>query len=252
MTESLWFKTLNPESQAHLRLFCLPYAGGSARVFCEWQRQLPSMIEVCPVELPGHGSRLREAPLTQIQSITRELHHSIRPHLDRPFAFFGHSMGALICFDLARRLRDEPGVEPAHLFVSGCRAPQIGGVGDPVHQLTDVGLMDKLRQLNGIPREVLNHPVMMQLMLPLLRADFEAGETYRYSDALPFGCPITVFGGLFDPEVGRDDLEAWRQQTTGSFRVRMFDGDHFFIHRLEPLLLPEIAFELRALMGDEV
>ena len=137
-------------------------------------------------------------------------------------------------------------------FVSGCRAPQLGGSGRAIHTLPEGELLEKLRELNGTPREVLEHPELMELMLPLLRADFEVFDTYDYSGAPPLGCPVTAFGGLRDPEVGLEELEAWRQQTTGPFRVSMFDGDHFFIHEHEQPLLHELAAELRALTGDKV
>jgi medium-chain acyl-[acyl-carrier-protein] hydrolase len=247
-----WLAHFIPRPGARLRLFCFPYAGGSALAFRGWQPQLPDSLEVCPVELPGRSARMREPPFTHLPSLVREIARAIRDHLDSPFAFFGHSMGSLICFELARHLRSESGVEPAHLFVSACRAPQIGDRSTPLHRLTDEELLEKLGQFNGTPQEVLNHPELMQMMLPLLRADFEMIETYVYSDAPPLGCPITAFGGLRDPEVGREHLEAWREQTAGAFSVRIFDGDHFFIHRLESLLLRELAHELRAPTGGEV
>ena len=252
MTASRWFRTPKPEPSARLSLFCFPYAGGGAQIFRRWQERLPATVAVFPVELPGRGPRMREPAFRNIPALVREMSDAFRPWLDRPFAFFGHSMGSLICFELARLLRSEAGVEPAHLFASASRAPQISHSGQPLHRLSDEGLVESLRHLNGTPSEVLQHPEMMELMLPLLRADFEMIETYEYTDAPPLGCPITVFGGLRDAEAPREKLEGWREHTTGRFRMRMFDGDHFFIHPLESLVLREVAEELRGRLGGGV
>ena len=247
--ESQWFRALNRHPRCRARLFCFPYAGGSAAVFREWPAGLAPDIEVFPALLPRRGARMAEPPLTRISSIVEGLAAGIRPHLDRPFALFGHSMGALIAFELARRLRAEAGVEPAHLFVAGCRAPHLPDTDPAFRDRTDDEFIEHLRGLNGTPAEVLEHPQLMALMLPLLRADFEAVETYRYEAGPPLGCRVSAYGGLYDSAVKRESLEAWREQTGGEFVLRMFDGDHFFINRAAPQVLRMLDRELARVAG---
>jgi medium-chain acyl-[acyl-carrier-protein] hydrolase len=164
-----------------------------------------------------------------------------------PFAFFGHSMGALIAFELARELarRGRPG--PLHLFVSGRRAPQVPDREEPLHRLPDPEFVVRLRELNGTPEEVLANGELMQLLLPLLRADFAVHETYEYRPGEPLAVPISALGGIADPEVRRDDLEAWRPETRGAFRLRMLPGDHFFLLSARRLVTEAVARDLAAL-----
>lgn len=178
-----WFGKLRSSPHTRLRLFCFPYAGGSSLIFRQWPQYLPSAIEVCPVHLPMRHNRMHEAAPTRLLTLVESIAHAIRPLLDMPFAFFGHSMGAIISFELARTLRAQGAGEPAHLFASGHRAPQLPNPVLPMYNLPDSELLKEINRLNGTPPEVLEHPELMQLMLPLLRADFEAIETYSYSPA---------------------------------------------------------------------
>jgi medium-chain acyl-[acyl-carrier-protein] hydrolase len=172
------------------------------------------------------------------------LAEAIQPQLDRPFAFFGHSMGAMICFELARRLRREGGARPRHLFVSGRTAPQLKADRPSPHDLPQDEFESELRRLKGTPDKVLAHAELMQLVLPPLRADFTLVGTYAYSPEPPLACPISAYGAVEDEEVSRENLEAWREQTTAAFNVRMFPGGHFFLHDARPLLLRTLAREL--------
>jgi medium-chain acyl-[acyl-carrier-protein] hydrolase len=164
--------------------------------------------------------------------------------MDRPFAFFGHSMGALIGFELARYLRRENLQKPLHLFVSGCPAPQIRDRSVLTYDLPEQEFLRELRRLNGTPREVLEHPGLMELILPLLRADFCVTGTYTFSDGDPLDTPITVFGGQQDEDAGQSSLEAWRQQTARAFALQVFPGDHFFLHTAQHQLLSVLGREL--------
>ncbi|MCL5670566.1 MAG: alpha/beta fold hydrolase, partial [Acidobacteria bacterium] len=206
---------------------------------------LPADVEVCPVQFPGRGTRLMETPFAQIWPPVQALAQALAPLLDKPFAFFGHSLGALFGFELARQLRRQSGVQPVRLFVSADLAPQIPHRGRPIHALPEGEFLDELRRLNGIPQKVLEDVELMQIMLPVLRADFAVYETYAYSAEPPLNCPISTFGGLQDDRVSRGDLEAWRDQTSVSFSLRMFPGDHFFLHAAQPLLLQALSEELR-------
>lgn len=185
-----------------------------------------------------------ETPFTKLLPLVRAIAQALLPHLDKPFALFGHSMGGLISFELVRLLRREYGLSPVHLFVAGHRAPQVPDLDLPVHNLPESAFLDELRHLNGTPEAVLENAELMQLLLPTLRADFAVLETYVYAPGLPLDCPLTVFGGLQDGEVSCDRLEAWREQTTASFSLSMLPGDHFFLHTAQPLLLQFLAQEL--------
>ena len=238
---NLWVTCPKLNPQASLRLFCFPYAGGSALSFRNWPDLLPATIEVCPIELPGRGMRLKEAPFTQLAPLVEEIVQSLLPYLDKPFAFFGHSMGGLTSFEVARLLRRTYARNPAHLFVSGRRAPQIPDSDSPIHTLPDAEFLKELHRLNGTPEEVLANEELMQLLLPTLRADFAALETYTYQPESPLSRPITAFGGLQDPDVSCDMLEAWQEQTSATFSLQMFLGDHFFIHTAQSLLLQSLT-----------
>ncbi len=238
-----WISFRKPGPKTRLRLFCFPYAGAGALIFRTWSDGLPGDVEVCPVQLPGRGTRLMERPFTQLSPLIEALAEALVPLLDRPFAFFGHSLGALVSFELARQVRRQYGMHPVRLFVSAGRAPQIPRRGPRIHTLPDREFLIELGRLNGTPSELLGHEELMEIMLPVLRADFALYETYFYSSEPPLNCPISAFGGLQDQRVSDSDLEAWRAQTGVSFSLRMFPGDHFFLK--QPLLLRALSQELR-------
>jgi len=244
-----WLSIPKPNPRAVLRLFCFPYAGGTAHTYREWPQGLTDRVEVCAVQLPGRGGRMSERPFTNLASLVEVVAEQLLPHMDKPFAFFGHSMGAIIAFELAHRLRQEERASPEHLFISGRRAPQIPSTSRPTYALPEPEFIEELRELNGTPREVLEHPELMQLMIPVLRADFELIQTYDYTPRPPLDHPFTVFGGLQDYETGRDQLEAWREHTNAHFSLRMLPGDHFFLHSSRPILLGVLAKELTLIAG---
>ena len=212
-------------------------------IFRTWSDSLPADVEVCPVQLPGRGTRVTERPFTRLSPLVEALAQALVPLLDRPFAFFGHSLGALVSFELARQIRRQYGVHPVRLFVSAGRAPQIPHRNPPIHSLPDKELLMELRRLKGTPSELLDHEELMEIMLPLLRADFALYETYAYSSEPALDCPISAFGGLQDHRVNESDLQAWRAQTSVSFSLRMFPGDHFFLK--QSLLLRALSQELQ-------
>ena len=226
-----------------MQLFCFPYAGAGGWVYRRWRAEMPG-IDARAVELPGRGTRAREAALTHLPSLAREVAEAIEPFAGRPFAFFGHSMGALIAFEVTRYLRRECGIEPVHLFVSGREAPHVASPDPSYHALPNDELVQVLRDLKGTPAEVLENAELMQMLLPPLRADFALLESYRYSADTPLRCPITACGGTRDATVRTDRLEAWRDLTTGPFLLRLIEGDHFFLHAPGSPLLREIALVL--------
>ena len=238
----LAYREVNP--RARLRMFCFPYAGGGASVYRGWASLLPADIEVCPVQLPGRESRLRDQPFSRPEPMISTLADVLQPYMDLPFVFFGHSMGALIEFELTRELRRRGLKQPLHLFASGRRAPHLPPREEDIHDLPEDEFIAKLRELNGTPEEVLQHAELMKLLLPILRADFAVNETYVYKEEEPLDIGISAFGGLGDVEITREDVEAWRQHTRGRFKIRMLLGDHFFIHGTKDLILEAVARDL--------
>jgi len=239
-----WLPGYKDKPDARVRLFCFPYAGGNAGSFRAWQNLLPSFVQVSPVQPPGRGERLSEPAFNHLPDMIEALGSSLLPFLNKPFAFFGHSMGALIVLEFTRWLRRTNNPLPIRLFISGRRAPQFPEEEPPSYDLPEPEFIERLRELNGTPQEVLAHPELMQLMIPLLRADFSVCETYQYTVEPPLNCPITVFGGLGDIEVQREKLVPWREHTTSSFSLHIFPGDHFFIHSAQNEISRVIAQQL--------
>lgn len=231
-----------PRLDAKVRLFCFPYAGGSAAIFRHWSQRIP--FEIFAVEYPGRGSRISEPPATRLSMLIDQIVPAIGLYLDRPFAVFGHSMGAFVSFEVLRRLRAAGGPDPTGLVVSGCRAPTVRSKRKPAHALPEAEFIEELRSLGGTPDEVLADRGLLQLLLPALRADFEAAETYVRKTGPKISCPLFAYGGIRDPDVTREDVEAWRDECASSFRLRIFPGDHFFIHSAEADLLHALSRDL--------
>lgn len=239
-----WFMPSQPNPQAKVRLFCFPYAGGSGSIFSSWPKQLPSFVEVCPLHLPGRGSRFRESPYTHLSRLVEDTTQVIQLLLDKPFAFFGHSMGAIIGFELIRQMREQNQPTPFCFFASGRSAPHVPFKSRRTHDMDEPTFIKELRSLNGTPREILGHAELMRLMIPALRADFEMCETYVYTSRPPLTCAISAFGGTRDNDVKQSHLEAWRQQTSFLFSLHMFAGDHFFLNSAESQLLQKLSQDI--------
>lgn len=215
---------------ARLRLICFPHAGGGASAYRTWAGLVPETVEVHAVQLPGRESRLREACVTSMRALIEDVTAAIQPLEDRPFALFGHSFGALLAFETARRLATGASGQPVHLFASGRRAPHLSAPSPPIAELEEGAFVDEIRRrYDGVPREVLEEPELLALLLPALRGDIRLNESYRYIPANALECPITVYGGVADPEARHDELAQWRQHTSGAFALRLFPGSHFFI-----------------------
>ena len=245
-TIQAWIVRSKP--QPHLRLFCFPYAGGGASLFHLWSDKLPSEVEVCPVQLPGRENRLREPAFSLLTPLIQALAQALRPYMDIPFAFFGYSMGTLISFELARYMRKTLNPGPHQLFVAAHRAPQLPQSHPELHRLPEPAFTDALDRLGGTPSTVRQHAELMQLMLPMLRADFALCETYVYSPETPLSCPITAFGGEQDTHVSNEALSAWREQTQGPFTLRILPGNHFFVHSQQQILLQAISQDLAKIL----
>jgi surfactin synthase thioesterase subunit len=243
-----WILTPKPDPAASLRAFCFPYAGLGPSVFRSWTSEFPAHVEVCLMQPPGRESRWTEKPLLSVDAMAKAAAAALIPHLTKPFVFFGHSLGALVSFEVARELRRRQAPSPLHLFVSAHRAPQLPNPHPALRGLPDGDFVDAInRHYGGISQAVLDHPDLMALMLPCLRADITAFETYEHRDEPPLPCPIAAFGGRTDLRVSESEVEAWRVQTSDTFSLRMFEGGHFFLQTKRNDLLAAIHRELGAL-----
>lgn len=228
--QDLWVSCSKPNPQALLRLFCFPYAGAGSSTFRSWYGLLPAEIELYLIDIPGRDKRFKESPYYDLLPLAESLSEGLRPYLDRPFAFYGHSMGALLSFEVVRQLGNRHSLHPMHLFVSSYQAPHLPDRQLHLRHLSNTELLAETTRLYGaLPEIVLQDPELLQVFLPIMRADLIMLETYKYEPSELLNCPISVFGGTDDRSVYEDELSAWREQTTSSFRLRMFEGDHFFI-----------------------
>ncbi|OQR36412.1 thioesterase [Pseudomonas sp. T] len=228
-----------------LRLFCLPYSGASAMVYARWKRQLPSWIEVCPVELPGRGRRFAESLQTDLRALASQLADEIAARLDQPYAIFGHSLGGLLAFELTHALRERGLPMPQALFASAASAPaRRDSHRELAQEQSDPQLIERMRRLGGTPEAVFADEEMLRLTLPVMRADFLLCGLYDYRRRAPLACPIHVFGGKAD-RLSVESLSAWQDETSAGFSLEMLDGGHFFLNAGEARLLELLLGHLR-------
>ncbi|WP_177231775.1 thioesterase II family protein [Amycolatopsis saalfeldensis] len=232
-----------------MRLFCLPHAGGGATVFRQWAQYLAPEIEVIAIRLPGRETRRGEIPFTSVDDLVPALMAAIRPWIDRPYAWFGHSLGALVAFEACRAARRLCQAEPTCLVVSGNPAPHVPpreglAPGAPASEF-----VAKLKELSGTPVELLNNPSALSSILPTLRADYTMVETYTCREEPPLDCPITILGGIGDHSTSFEELDGWKRHTTAGAVVRMIPGGHFFVAESIGDVLPVVAADIRAASG---
>lgn len=238
----LYLNRLNPK--AKLRVFCFPYSGASASIFLSWLNDIPELIEICPVQLPGRGNRVAEPLIHRLDVIVECTLEGISSYFDTPYIFFGHSFGALLSFELARLIRKTSYPSPIHLFLSGHGAPHLPDLYPKIHHLPHDQLIQKLDEFNGMSKEILSNVELMEMIIPVIRADFEVCETYQYLEEQPLKIPISAYGGIEDPFVSRSDLEGWQRQTEEKLVIRMFPGDHFYINTSKNILLNAFLREI--------
>lgn len=226
---SPWWICPRPNAAAALRLWCFPFAGGGAAIWFPWAARLGDTAELRAVRLPGRETRIGETPLTRLDPIVEALVPEIAARADEPYALCGHSLGGLIAFEVARRLRAQAAPAPAAFIVAGMRAPHLPPPQPLIHQLGARDFVDAVEERYGaIPEEIRADPNFLDLLLPPLRADMEIYETYAHFPAPPLDRPLLAMGGLGDAVVSRDDVLAWRQHTTAYFEPAFFEGGHFF------------------------
>jgi surfactin synthase thioesterase subunit/glycosyltransferase involved in cell wall biosynthesis len=245
---SNWFSGVAMEEveRPRPRLFCFPWAGGGTLAYRAWRETLSSVAHVVPVRLPGRESRASELPVERMEALVAQLLEAIRPYVSAPFAFFGHSMGAGISFELTRALRRAGLPLPRSLHVSGARAPQFRLNYKPGPEPAMRDFIEELRRLEGFPPSILNNPELMKLALPALLSDARLYRNYSYSEEEPLSVPIFAYGGDADPNVTSEHLEAWREQTTSKFQRYEFPGGHFYLESARSLLLNALRAALAA------
>ena len=236
----------HPAPSHKLRLFCFAYAGGSAVMFRPWQAALGSKIEVCGVQLPGRGTRMMEPLYSNMQELVPVIANVIASQNNMPFAFFGHSLGALLSFEVARYCQLQHMPQPVHLIASGTSAPQKRTASKNLHLKPDADLIEELGKYNGTPPEILAHRELMELVLPVIRADFALVETYQYRPLPLLSMPITVFAGREDDRVDGDQVDFWQNESSGAFNVKWFEGGHFFINTEAQAVHAAVLAQLQA------
>ena len=224
------------------RLYCFAYAGGSSSIYAAWARALTPAIAVLGVEMPGHGSRFEETPLSFVSDMATDAANAIEASGSRaPYVFYGHSLGALVAFETARLLQQRAAAAPVHLFAGAARAPHLPAVVAPVSHLATAEFLAAVQQrYGGLPAALFEEPELLEMVLPVLRADFAAYENYAYTHAAHLRTPITVFHGTSDPVVRRAAVSEWSHVTDRAFRLQEIEGDHFFLNTSRDLLLQHI------------
>jgi medium-chain acyl-[acyl-carrier-protein] hydrolase len=241
-----WLRRLSPpEDRPAVRLFCFPYAGGGMSVFRSWPALLPGGIEVYAVQLPGREDRLFEPVVTDLMTVVATVAEEIARQFTGRVALFGHSLGAVMAWEVASRLEHTGRPPVDQVFVSGCRAlPVIHEGRRDLHDLPEHELVGELRRMNGTPEEILTNPELLRLLLPAVRADYEMLSGYRYAPGRPPASALTVFGGASDPAVPLEYLYRWQDLAAGPVTVDILPGDHFFLHSARAELLRELARRL--------
>ena len=228
-----WFPTRKAQPGARLRVFCFPYAGGGASIYNGWNAALPAEVEVCAVQLPGRERRVLEPAIRTLSAMVDALEPVLSPLLDKPFVFFGYSMGTRIALALAQRWQARGAPLPRGMVLAAAGSPHLPR--SSRGELDDESFIQLLRGYEGTPAEVFAHRELLEMVLPTLRADFAVADTQL--PAVPVSCPISTWAGVEDPYVSAQSLESWKELTTSEFRLRHFPGKHFFLRTArEPLL----------------
>ncbi len=220
-----------PNPEADLRVFCFHHAGGHANVFCHWHQSLPTTLDIVGVQLPGRMELSSIAPFADLPPLVNYLYHNLLPYLTaKPFVFLGHSLGGLICFELARLLEKQGHIGPKKLIIAACQSPRGNRKRHQVANVSHDALINKLLEFNYTSREVLECDELMQFLIPIIRADFSINESYQYVEAKLLNCPIFVYGGQEDTITLQHELKGWALETAKTFHLRLFAGGHFFIN----------------------
>jgi surfactin synthase thioesterase subunit len=246
-----WLMPFSRGGNGRLNLFFFPHAGGGASAFYQWSRVLPKEITGYAIQMPGRETRLREPLHREVPPLVASLAEELQPYFEAaPFIFWGHSMGALLGFELTRHLQQQGLPAPQRLLVSGYNAPHIPYADPKIHHLPEADFIAALEKLNGTPETVLKDAELRELVLPIVRADFQLVETYTYRENEPLNCPITVLDGAADGKTNEADLQEWQRLSTQALEMFSFPGDHFFLYDLQPKLISTVLYLLNRQLQD--
>jgi len=249
-----WIHSVSYNPNAKLRLFCFHYSGGNANIFNAWARSFPNEIEIFAIQLPGRMNLMHLKPFQQFDDLIPPLCEQLLPYLkEKPFVFFGHSLGALIGYSLSHYLLEKHHISPQILLVSACASPSVRNSGEPIHLLPEKAFMEKLHAYHDIDndeiRQLFQNREFMQFMMPILRADFSLSATYGYVKKHPLHFPIFAYGGDNDSQVSLDEIKAWNIETRNVFEYSIFPGDHFFINNQQPVFLKTLVSDLQKVLA---
>ncbi|MEU3289225.1 alpha/beta fold hydrolase [Streptomyces longwoodensis] len=240
-----WIRQYRTAGPGAPRLVCFPHAGGSASFYFPVATALSPDVDVLAVQYPGRQDRMGEQPLTDLRRLADQVAEALEPWRDQPLHLFGHSMGAVIAYEVALRLQQSPGPGPAALYVSGRRAPSTRRT-ETVHLRDDAGLIRELKTLAGTDAALLADDDVLAMILPALRADYRAIETYEHRPAPLLTCPVTALLGDADPKVTLAEAEVWREHTDEDFDLHVFPGGHFYLTTHQPAVLTLLRERLKA------
>ncbi|MFI1285896.1 thioesterase II family protein [Streptomyces sp. NPDC020858] len=226
--DGAWLRRFHPAPDAGVRLVCFPHAGGSATFYFPVSGALSRSMEVLAVQYPGRQDRHGEPCVSDIGELADRVVEELLSLDTKPLALFGHSMGATVAYEVARRLEGK-GIKPLRLFVSGRRAPSRTR-DENVHQRDDTGLIAELKRLGGTNTQSLDDPDVLRMILPAVRSDYKAVESYRHLPGPPLGCPVVALTGDDDPRVTLDEAKAWSEHTVGGFELKVYEGGHFYLN----------------------
>jgi surfactin synthase thioesterase subunit len=243
---SKWFLVTRPKPRARYRLFCFPYAGGSATAYANWEELLPEDIELVAIQPPGRGNRFNERLITSVEEAVSQIRDAIRPWLDRPYLLYGHSLGSVVSFELLHSLKANGLPLPVRYCSGARRAPHTAPRIAPIHDYPLAQFKTELKKLNGTPDIVLNNPELMDIFVPILRTDFKAAYAYHRAPDIKLDCAASIFGGAKDDIVPQEDLTGWQEHFRKPIDLRVFAGGHFFLEDDRELVVSAICKELVA------
>lgn len=242
-----WLRDWSRHEDPAVRLLCLPPAGGAAHLYRRWPTLLPDDIGVLAVELPGHGSRMREAPCTELAELVDGLAAEVEQQLDRPLVVFGHSMGAAVGYELCRELHRRHGWRPAGFVAAGCEAPSLLHTRDYTGRMTDAGISRFLRDAGGTPAAILDNPEFLELLRPIVRADLGILRDRVHDGDQGLDCPVRVYLGALDATIDPAKARVWQQESSGDYAEQVFPGGHFFTQESEAIVVARLRHDVRRL-----
>ena len=238
-TFNTWITCPKPLPEARVRLFCLPFAGGGASIYRGWAKDLEPAIEVCPIQLPGRENRFSEKAHEHVQTLAPAIANQLQFYLDKPYLIYGHSMGALLAFEVLRILQQKGQAMPETAILGAHRAAHLPPKRQPMSTLDDASFLAKLTTFGGFPDEVLQSQELLQFVLPTLRADFALCDSYPFTPGPALDCPLALIAGRHDQEVNPQDMQPWQTHTLHPARLVTLDAGHFFLKTH-----PEAVFDL--------